>query len=129
MALFVKLISFGFLTLIATNTQYSKLHKRWKIIADNTIYLNLDGSSHGGFKDRIDSVKSDTVFIEFFNDGKFKSVEGDGTFTTDNDSLYLNLPEGSSSFKYELKDSSLYLHIDFLRDDYIRREVLHAIPM
>ena len=129
MTIFAKLIFASLFTVAAATTQDNKLYKRWKIVADKRIFLNLDGTSHGGFRDRIDSIKSDTVFIELFKEGNFKSVDGNGTFTTAGDSLHLKLPDGKSSFKFELKDSSLYLSNDGIRDDYIRREVLHAVAM
>ncbi|KGE16224.1 hypothetical protein [Sphingobacterium deserti] len=129
MTLFAKLISVCFFTIFATSTQDNRLYKRWKVIADKRIFLNLDGTSHGGFKDRVDSIKSDTVFIELFQDGKFKSVDGNGTFTVFGDSIALKLPDGESPFRYKIKDDSLYLSIDNTRDDYIRREVLHAVKI
>lgn len=129
MALFSKVVSIFLFTVVATNTQENKLYNRWKLIADKRIFLNFDGTSHGGFKDRIDSIKSDTVFIELFREGDFKSVDGNGKFTILEDSLHLNLPDGKSSFQYEIKDDSLYLTIDDMRDDYISREVLHAVAV
>ncbi|GEM_PF-1353837 len=129
MTLFAKVIGIVLLSSTVGNAQDHQLYKRWKIIADERIFLNLDKSPHGGFRDRIDSVKSDTAFIEFFKDGKFASVDGNGTFKIAGDSVHLQLPDGNSSFHFETNNSSLYLINDDFREDYIRREKLHLVPM
>ncbi|RZF62559.1 hypothetical protein [Sphingobacterium corticibacterium] len=129
MTLFTKIIAIGILIITTAHTQDHKLYNRWKIITETRLFLNLDGTTHGRYKDVIDSVKSDNVFIQLSKDGNFKSLEGDGTFMVDRDSIHLKMNDGNSSFKFVLRDSCLYLYSDEMREDHIRRKVLQAVVM
>ncbi|PVH25032.1 hypothetical protein [Sphingobacterium corticibacter] len=129
MTLLIKTFTTAILALISISEiqqkQQSELFKKWRIVADEMIYLNLDGTPHQGYRDRIDSIKAKDAFFEFRPNGDFRSIEGDGTYILSGDSVHLKI-SGEASFKYVLQDSSLYLYSDSKRTDYIRREVLHA---
>lgn len=129
MTLGLKLIMGCYLAMAAMPQQDNPLYRRWKIVADERLFLKLDGTPDGGFKDRMDSIKHDKVFFEFLPNGNFLSAEGNGKFSLAGDSVHLSIADEKVSFRYTLKDSMLYLYSDMIREDYIRREVLHAKPL
>ncbi|MFD2968563.1 hypothetical protein [Sphingobacterium bambusae] len=125
----LQLLFASFMTVFTVQQQDQELYKAWKIVAEERLYLNLDGSAHSAFLNRLDSAKSEATVFTFLPDGTFQSAEGNGTFKASADSIHLRISDKTTSFKFTLKDNSLYLYNDVKKEDHIRREMLHAQPL
>lgn len=104
--------------------QENALHKKWRIISEETTYLNPDYSRHDGFNGRTDYSKSENDTIHFLPAGKFNSFEGNGTYTFSKDSLHMVMDK-ESSFAYRVTDSTLTLSQDYKTTNYLKRITLN----
>jgi len=107
MKLYGYLITLSSIVLLSFTKQHNAIHKRWKLVAEEISHLNFDYTKQEGSRDRLDSIKNETV--QFLPDGSFKSGDGDGTYIVTKDSIHVNLNGKKRNFKYTLHHSKLVL--------------------
>ncbi|QBQ41540.1 hypothetical protein E2P86_10415 [Sphingobacterium psychroaquaticum] len=112
--------------LLSFDRQENPLHKKWNLIAEETVYVNFDNTKYDNLSGRIDSVKG--ITIQFLPDGSYKSSEGDGSYNIAKDSIYLSNDSRKSSFKFDIKDSKLLMETSVNKSEYIVKSVLHLSP-
>lgn len=105
------------------NTQHNPIYKKWRLVAEEITYFNPDYTAYDGAKNRLDSVKNETV--EFLADGSFKSREANGTYTISNDSIHLKINQQTVSYKYQLSDSKLRMETFFKKNEFMVRSRLY----
>lgn len=108
---------------LSFKVQRNPLHKKWKLVAEEITYFNFDYTRYDKSRDRLDSIKNETV--SFLPNGSFKSSEGEGTYTVNKDSVYLYLNGKIRPLKYELNNSKLILQNDYKESRFIERSKLY----
>ena len=118
-------VSLLFLSIIflSFNVQRNPLHKKWNLVAEEITYYNFDYTRYDESRDRLDSIKNETVL--FLPDGTFRSSEGEGTFTINKDSVHLHLNGKVRSLKYDLNRSKLVLESHFKESRFIIKSKLY----
>ncbi|WP_293915463.1 MULTISPECIES: hypothetical protein [unclassified Sphingobacterium] len=101
------------------------IQKKWKIVSEEITYLNPDHSRNDSLRGRTDYSRSEKDTIHFLVDGKFNSVDGNGSYTLSGDSIHMNIGEEKSSFAYQVSDSTLTMSQDYKTPSYLRRVTLH----
>lgn len=118
-------VSLLFLSIIflSFKVQRNPLHKKWNLVAEEITYYNFDYTRYDVSRDRLDSIKNETVL--FLPDGTFRSSEGEGTFTSNKDSVHLHLNGKVRSLKYDLNRSKLVLESHFKESRFIIKSKLY----
>ncbi|EFK57048.1 hypothetical protein ACFU8T_07685 [Sphingobacterium spiritivorum] len=105
--------------------QKQDIQKKWKIVSEEITYLNPDHSKNEGLRGRTDYSRSEKDTIHFLPDGKFNSVDGNGSYTLSGDSIHMNIGDQKSSFAYQISDSTLIMRQDYKTPSYLKRVTLN----
>ncbi|MCW2263160.1 MULTISPECIES: hypothetical protein [Sphingobacterium] len=109
--------------LLSSHAQQNPIHKKWKLVAEEITYFNFDNTRYEESRDRLDSIKNETVL--FLPNGSFKSSDGDGSYKIIKDSVHLFLNGSTVSLKYELKNSKLVMERHIKESRFIIRSKLY----
>ncbi|MGJ1262182.1 hypothetical protein [Sphingobacterium spiritivorum] len=101
------------------------IQNKWKIVSEEITYLNPDHSKNEGLEGRTDYSRSGKDTIHFLPDGKFNSVDGNGSYTLSGDSIHMNIGDQKSSFAYQISDSTLIMRQDYKTPSYLKRVTLN----
>lgn len=99
------------------------LHKRWYPHKIERIYTDKAGNPHPEFQSTSSVVDDKELFLEFTDQGKMLTYEGNGTYTANGNTLSFNLPSGSGEYQYTFQGDMLILSYRVEGITYIEKSI------